>query len=441
MKKLFCRGLLFLVLLYGLPARSQISPLKAGDSVSETFWELPFEFINTPTKSGTLKNDRNKLIILDFWATWCSACLLNFPKMEALQKEFGDQIKVLAVTEQNRTVLEKFFSSKNGQKYREIPSVINDKTLSQFFPHLGIPFMIWIKDGKVISTTDAAQVTRESIFAVLQGNKNDLQTIVQLSRDRPLMLSEAFDNQKNVKLLNYAFMVKGHLPQVGGGGRFNKNKEGNVYSAQWTNLPLIDILRAVGMHLFMYKRDSQGFNQKRMIFEVSDLSALRANPDQDGVYDPNLIYSYELMVPEDKPETLFPAMLESLSRYTSYNIRMEKRNVECLILQRIPGADQPKSKGGAFKADFSIGSSEFQNAPLSVLVNMLNGKTPINLLMLDETGYRETVDLKLSDISTVERLNSELQKYGLCVSKNERTIEMMVISDASRSLQIATNPN
>lgn len=435
---MFCRGLRLLVFLQCILTTAQIPPLKAGDDIPESFWELPMEFINTPQQSGTLKADRNKLIILDFWATWCSACLLNFPKMEALQKEFGPQIKILAVTDQNRTVLNKFFASKNGQKYREISSVINNKSLSKIFPHLGIPFIIWIKDGKVVSTTDAEQVTSSSVAAVLKGDKNDLQTIVHLSSDRPLMLSEVFDQQKNVDMLNYAFMVKGYLPQVGAGQSLRTRADGKAYGAQYTNTTLKDLLYSVGYYIQMDLEGKSLFNKKRMIFELTDPSALSGKPDQDGVHDRRLVYSYDMIVPQDKAETLFPAMLENLSRYTPYNARMEKRNVECLILQKITGAVIPSTKGGMFKVHFSIKHSEFQNAPLSTLVNMLNGKTPFEVVMLDETGHQQNIDLKLNEIDTLERLNTELIPYGLHVVKDCRTIDVMVIRDNLNSAPAIT---
>ena len=222
MKNKFCReilSLIFMTLLFlQMPAQQKV--LKIGDPVPEEIWTTTLSMVNSPEKTATLAKDRDKLILLDFWATWCSACLLSFPKMEALQEKFADQIKIVGVTDQNRGTIDQFFASKNGQRYKKTQSVIEDKIFSQLFPHKGIPFIVWIKDGKVLNTTDAEQVNEEAISAILNGGNGDLQTIVQLSRERPLMLSERFDTQKNVTLLNYSFMSKGYLPEIGGGGTF-----------------------------------------------------------------------------------------------------------------------------------------------------------------------------------------------------------------------------
>ena len=38
-----------------------------------------------------LKNYRGKIVLLDFWATWCSPCLVEMPTFSEWQKEYGPQ--------------------------------------------------------------------------------------------------------------------------------------------------------------------------------------------------------------------------------------------------------------------------------------------------------------------------------------------------------------
>ncbi len=429
MKNIFCRGFLFLVLITSLSLSGQYKPLKIGDTLPNQFWETSLEMVNTPQKTITLAAEKDKLILLDFWNTWCSACILNFPRMEELQKQFGDKVKILAVSSQDRPTLEKFFASENGSKYKQVKSVAGDKMMGKLFPHMGVPYIVWIKDGKLLSTTDAYQVTSEALTAITAGGSADLNTITQLSRSRPLMLSEAFDQTKNVNLLNYSFMTKGYLPQIGSGSTFRTTKVGKVYGLQMTNIPLKDILFSVGYHFFAEKKDPKEFTEKRMILEVKDPSQILGQPQSDGTFERSLMYSYEFIVPEDKAETLYPAMLEGLSRFTDYDITIENRRIECLILQKIPGSDLLKTKGGEFKNTFPQSPSVLQNSPLQGMVNMINGNTPIKLLMLDETGYTDHVDLKISGVQTAEQLSTELEKYGLRVIKEHRNVEVMVVRD------------
>ena len=86
MKNKFCREILFLaflaLLFLQLPAQQKA--LKIGDTIPEEIWTTPLPMGNSPEKTTTLAKDRDKLILLDFLATWCGSCLKNFPKMEEL---------------------------------------------------------------------------------------------------------------------------------------------------------------------------------------------------------------------------------------------------------------------------------------------------------------------------------------------------------------------
>lgn len=46
-----------------------------------------------------LKSYRGKVILLNFWATWCAPCQVELPRFESWQNEYGPQgLQVLAVS-------------------------------------------------------------------------------------------------------------------------------------------------------------------------------------------------------------------------------------------------------------------------------------------------------------------------------------------------------
>jgi len=55
--------------------------------------------IQDSDRSVTLSQLRGKIVVLNFWATWCPPCVDEMPSLEHLQKRFqGKDVTVLAVS-------------------------------------------------------------------------------------------------------------------------------------------------------------------------------------------------------------------------------------------------------------------------------------------------------------------------------------------------------
>lgn len=52
---------------------------------------------------------KGKIVIVDFWASWCLPCAKSFPVLDELQKKYGDKVVVLAVNVDEKAAnMEKF---------------------------------------------------------------------------------------------------------------------------------------------------------------------------------------------------------------------------------------------------------------------------------------------------------------------------------------------
>jgi peroxiredoxin len=89
----------FTVLKEGLWQREKTS----RRSTSDVFLKLNVEVLNPPLpapefrlkdvngKSFSLHDYRGKVVLLNFWATWCPSCKLEMPSMETLHKALGNK--------------------------------------------------------------------------------------------------------------------------------------------------------------------------------------------------------------------------------------------------------------------------------------------------------------------------------------------------------------
>ncbi len=56
-----------------------------------------------------LKDLRGKIVVLNFWTTWCEPCIIEMPSLARLQKQMGSTVTVLAVsTDDDRDAYHKF---------------------------------------------------------------------------------------------------------------------------------------------------------------------------------------------------------------------------------------------------------------------------------------------------------------------------------------------
>jgi len=57
----------------------------------------------------SLEKFKGKIVLLDFWATWCSPCRMTMPVVDNLSKEYQDDMVVLAVNmRESKKVIEKY---------------------------------------------------------------------------------------------------------------------------------------------------------------------------------------------------------------------------------------------------------------------------------------------------------------------------------------------
>lgn len=143
--------------------------LYVGDSIPQSLYQATHEAVDVRSKKTQkikLTDYKDKLIILDFWATWCKPCLASLTELDSIKNTINsDDLIVVPVTyqtaKQSKASFDRF-------KWNMI-SVVGDTTLAQIFPTAGIPHQVWLKNGKIIAIPEPSSLTAQLIEKVIDG--------------------------------------------------------------------------------------------------------------------------------------------------------------------------------------------------------------------------------------------------------------------------------
>lgn len=147
-------------------AQGELKTLHVGDRLPESFWSQQHQiYEGGKVATNTLTQYKDKLIIIDFWATWCGSCLKKFPLLDSMQTTFKEEVVIVLVNAKKSKdnaarVMQKLAS------YNFV-SVLNDTTLSLNFPHSMLPHYIWVHNGRVFSITDSALINWNVLNTVI----------------------------------------------------------------------------------------------------------------------------------------------------------------------------------------------------------------------------------------------------------------------------------
>ena len=401
---------------------------------------LLLQLVNHPDRTARLSDFKGKLLILDFWATWCSASRLPLPRLDSLQQAFGDQLQVLLVSytnaRDNRATVTSFFEESrrpDGSRYR-LPSVVEDTTLINYFPHQRIPYFAWISpEGRLGALTHAEQVTAPNIRRALTEGVMPESLLPDIDLSQPLFTAAT---PPLTRMLHYSVLLKGKVDDSS--ARSQLRREGNAETGLLlVNMPLLDMYHLAKRHLYPAFGDQglvlAGVDSALLFREKSGLSPMD--------WKARHLYSYDLRLPPDRAKDMYRTLLEDLNRYSGYTASLELREIDCLLLVRKGRQDRLKSKGGEPQSRlYSKKAPAMQNMPLTALVSRLNSNSALPLLVVDETGYTGRVDMEIrSGFSDLPALREALQAYGLALVPARKKVPLLVLRKQEQAASANTS--
>jgi len=108
----------------------------------------PPNFAITPAHKPTyLSTLRGRVVVLDFWATWCPPCRRELPVIEKLSAEFADKVLFYGVNDEDSSTV-KDFVKKN--QYHMTVLMDNNKEVHRQYGVSAIPTLLIIDKQGII---------------------------------------------------------------------------------------------------------------------------------------------------------------------------------------------------------------------------------------------------------------------------------------------------
>lgn len=145
-------------------------PLMVGDKLPESFWKQEHRFLDQgKVVTATLEKFKGKVMLIDFWASWCSSCRTSIPFIDSLGSRFKSDLAIVpVVTIRNQDKIpqiEQALKDALGKGYaNSIPTIVEDTYIDAILPYKYLSTSILIgRHGRISGFIHHDLLTAETI--------------------------------------------------------------------------------------------------------------------------------------------------------------------------------------------------------------------------------------------------------------------------------------
>jgi len=406
-----------------------------GIKIGEFIPDISVDVNNYSSESVKPSDFKGKVLIIDFWATWCSPCVATLPIMDSLQRVYHDKIQFLSVTYQQDSEAIPFLKKLERKIGRKLtfPMVTGDTDLKKLFPHRTIPHYVWIDEHGIVKAITGHDAINE--HHIKQAIDNRYETMprkgdffVTYTHDHPLLINGNGGSGREMVYHSVLTRYVEGMPST-----YTIKSIPGFQGARFTctNTSIRNLFA------YAYGAGQQLFSRRRIsILSKDSLLLSSAHSDDKIDWIRSNGYSYELLVAEEEKDSLFAIARSELHRlFPQYQVSIEVQSRPCMALVATGDLNLLKSKGKEILADFNPFGFVLNNFYLGRIVGQLNAvymqHSPY--WIVDETNFSEPVDLKIqANLSDFTALNKALKPHGLQFIEKIIDVEILVIRDIKK---------
>lgn len=369
--------------------------LKVGDNLPN--YQLK-SVVNYKSDSFNFKEAKGKILIIEFWGTWCRPCIPALQHLDEIKNKFPDDVFVVGVSDDSKERLTKFLT----KRAVSVPLASEkDTKLGGIFSFRAVPHTIIAdKNGKIIAITSPNEVTEGKIKEIIEGKKPDFKLKEEKEFDAKIDYFGA-DESTDYSIIQKAF--------IQGFPSFSNRGKGIFKDRR---ISCINLLPSSILQLAFKKS-----------FETTIVNLSK----EKQAFKPENLYCFDIIVKDSDKANLYKIMQVETQKLLGMKANIEKRVVDVYVLKKVADIlkestkkeSSGESSGKGIKAEF---------IEMDFLVSFLANE--LQKPVVDETNLKGKYDINFEFASEdPTSLKKVLESLGLKISKERREVEMLIISE------------
>ena len=117
-------------------------------------------------KIVNLEDHRDKIVMINFWATWCAPCQIEMPQLQKLKEKHGDDLMIVSISVDEARDKSKIkpLIKRGGYDFTVIHDV--DRSIMSFYnPSMDLPYNVIVGyDGDILWQGAGYSPGKEKVF-------------------------------------------------------------------------------------------------------------------------------------------------------------------------------------------------------------------------------------------------------------------------------------
>ncbi|MEP6612798.1 MAG: TlpA disulfide reductase family protein [Mucilaginibacter sp.] len=355
---------------------------------------------------------KGKILVVDFWATWCAPCIANFPHFNKLADTYqGKGVIFSIITDEPLKTAQRFFDRTKKQVHA-LNLIDTSKATMNTFKVDFIPYSVVIDKKNMVKWAGPGQDLTDEILTKIINNQPLTIPVNELPKPSASIKKKA----KIKPMFSFsAALADTTVNSSQGGG--SSNYDGDYISVTKTNYKLGDLLE-----------DMTGFGRRARIVanDTAKLNQL-VNLDFDSRFDTTLFKKYSNSLLLNKPRrNLIISLLGDAFKFNAKINKVTKTYYELNITDtaKLQSFLSPQNGHSSFDAD-TFPRFEIVGYPLNDIAKELEASAHIIIAAQVKNASRYDLSLDLSNMKTIQQT---LNFHGLGLKEVNGEVELLEIN-------------